>query len=1207
MLTSFLNVSISYVLLLDFVCAHRLYHTHAAPSFLPDPNTLYTKVPTNEPGRFLSSSLATPFPDSPRSNSSSGANNKFKSRSLGSLDQNLSTTSPNRTLEPFFHSTAPLSAEVTHTPTRACIPPRFNARNIASHPASPHFTPTSSSTASSGDFPASNTTPVSSTPPLHIPAFNTSAARPPFQSSPSSSTSSTQTVIMHSPNPTRSPNSALTQARALSLSCILSHAQPNGEEHVDCEGLCAHSRERQENPDQLMDSPERQCQSMDPESQDQNQRIDSEEQRIDEETGNPGQDTDLDMSAGEFNSLPAETNANADVTVNTRGSAPVLETALEVGSMPVDPPPTLGTPFSPRTSSNVLDDVAPRELEDVETYVPGPVRTREVSDTNEDERGVDPDESMHVDHASNSPVREPESEREDVRERIMEEELRIESEGGHLPVDGSRGDFVKPAEERFAPAFAPSMGNPSQQTVGNESGSQGHSSECPQELYTDPGDNTQPENILPDSRPAPSNLPDPGNNVHSENILSEPRQSTPLDLPRSDADHVEQYKSECGDLDGSLEESVKPAEEYPALAFEQNTALQSQQTFENQYQGRSSEYPGDSVQPENVFSEKLHQPTPSDLPRSDADRLEQHQFEGSDLGRSLKESVQLAKERSAPAFAPDTGVPNQQTFESQSQGRPSQHQNVLSKSCHPTPSDLPRSDADYLGEHEPLHVEDPREPTPADSLLQDEEDVAAVLTAVPLSPEGQCTPSPFSPKPAFLPPQSEPETQNGHGCSGMRDLGDGIASRDLKEEFSRDDDDFDASSLIFSDTDGATSDHREHVESDIRASEISAQPEEVNLGRTISVTTPPPLLPSFQLSSLSPLSSLAGSPPRLEDENDERRNETKIELRRTGSLDSDMEFGAYRIRSGSSVSALQKKKKAVDPRKSSASLVPRGGHSASMEELSLLARKNPSKPTINLSGLKRKLGSTSQSTIQQPEKKIRFNKDGDGDRAMIATSLSMDDADSSFAGSIRGPDMSDPMHQSSRPPTTMQDVTAFEVGRVSALMKVDSASVIASGTTAEMKRTGTPSNELLVGSTQLPKKRFRQISQKARESTGSTQKVRQPRKDASGMPNKRAPQKRKSKSTSVQDEALVCQWPERSDLDGSVARQFVQCDKSVSCCRFVLLSFLSFWFYLAVTCGITLGVSVSLRKILVWNRMLALSVRHAGTCSIDLIRASWVQ
>ncbi|OAX34022.1 hypothetical protein K503DRAFT_699419 [Rhizopogon vinicolor AM-OR11-026] len=80
------------------------------------------------------------------------------------------------------------------------------------------------------------------------------------------------------------------------------------------------------------------------------------------------------------------------------------------------------------------------------------------------------------------------------------------------------------------------------------------------------------------------------------------------------------------------------------------------------------------------------------------------------------------------------------------------------------------------------------------------------------------------------------------------------------------------------------------------------------------------------------------------------------------------------------------------------------------------------------------------------------------------------------------------------------------------------------------------------GSTRLSEKRIRPISRKARESTGSTQKVRQPRKNTSGTSNKRPPQKRKSKSLSAQNEALMCQWPAKSEQDGSFQRQFVQCD-----------------------------------------------------------------
>ncbi|KAJ8595862.1 hypothetical protein M405DRAFT_727325 [Rhizopogon salebrosus TDB-379] len=87
--------------------------------------------------------------------------------------------------------------------------------------------------------------------------------------------------------------------------------------------------------------------------------------------------------------------------------------------------------------------------------------------------------------------------------------------------------------------------------------------------------------------------------------------------------------------------------------------------------------------------------------------------------------------------------------------------------------------------------------------------------------------------------------------------------------------------------------------------------------------------------------------------------------------------------------------------------------------------------------------------------------------------------------------------------------------------------------------TPTPVNEL---STQSPKKRVRAPSRKAKESN-STKKVRQPRKNASGTPNRRPPQKRKSKSSSFTDKAvLMCQWPAKTEQDGSFQRQFVQCD-----------------------------------------------------------------
>ncbi|KAG1823488.1 uncharacterized protein BJ212DRAFT_1532451 [Suillus subaureus] len=45
-----------------------------------------------------------------------------------------------------------------------------------------------------------------------------------------------------------------------------------------------------------------------------------------------------------------------------------------------------------------------------------------------------------------------------------------------------------------------------------------------------------------------------------------------------------------------------------------------------------------------------------------------------------------------------------------------------------------------------------------------------------------------------------------------------------------------------------------------------------------------------------------------------------------------------------------------------------------------------------------------------------------------------------------------------------------------------------------------------------------------------------------GKPKSRRPQKRKSKSLVIKDETQMCQWPAKSEQDGSFQRQFVQCD-----------------------------------------------------------------
>ncbi|KAG2134863.1 hypothetical protein DEU56DRAFT_738435 [Suillus clintonianus] len=64
------------------------------------------------------------------------------------------------------------------------------------------------------------------------------------------------------------------------------------------------------------------------------------------------------------------------------------------------------------------------------------------------------------------------------------------------------------------------------------------------------------------------------------------------------------------------------------------------------------------------------------------------------------------------------------------------------------------------------------------------------------------------------------------------------------------------------------------------------------------------------------------------------------------------------------------------------------------------------------------------------------------------------------------------------------------------------------------------------------------MSWKARQAT--TQNAQQPERNV--KPKSRRPQKRKSKSLAFQAEAQMCQWPAKSEQDGSFQRQFVQCD-----------------------------------------------------------------
>ncbi|KAG3229945.1 hypothetical protein P692DRAFT_20718214 [Suillus brevipes Sb2] len=70
-------------------------------------------------------------------------------------------------------------------------------------------------------------------------------------------------------------------------------------------------------------------------------------------------------------------------------------------------------------------------------------------------------------------------------------------------------------------------------------------------------------------------------------------------------------------------------------------------------------------------------------------------------------------------------------------------------------------------------------------------------------------------------------------------------------------------------------------------------------------------------------------------------------------------------------------------------------------------------------------------------------------------------------------------------------------------------------------------------------KRARPLSWKASQATAQNS-VQQPERNR--KPKSQRPQKRKSKSLAVQEETQICQWPAKSEQDGSFQRQFVMCD-----------------------------------------------------------------
>ncbi|KAG1723109.1 hypothetical protein EDB19DRAFT_370959 [Suillus lakei] len=114
-------------------------------------------------------------------------------------------------------------------------------------------------------------------------------------------------------------------------------------------------------------------------------------------------------------------------------------------------------------------------------------------------------------------------------------------------------------------------------------------------------------------------------------------------------------------------------------------------------------------------------------------------------------------------------------------------------------------------------------------------------------------------------------------------------------------------------------------------------------------------------------------------------------------------------------------------------------------------------------------------------------------------------------------------------------------------MEVGSASIIGTAminepaqtfvTMSEMTRPESPANEPWEYSISSGK-RTRPMSWKAKQA--ATKNVQQPERNGKSKP--RRPQREKSKSLAFHQEAQMCQWPAKSQQDGSFQRQFVQCD-----------------------------------------------------------------
>ncbi|KAG1876223.1 hypothetical protein F4604DRAFT_686581 [Suillus subluteus] len=1086
-------------------------------SRLAAPTTLHARVPINGPD--ISSPLPTPSPETPLEESFSRANDS-NSRSWTTLhprrddpDNNVATTSlrafPNSLLNPI----TPPSTDPIHKPARTSILSAFRSLDSTYNPVPSHFTPTlvlpsTSSTSGPSNYnvssPASRIAPIAPTPP---------------SSSPSSSA---HTANMHLASPPPTPTSMLAQAHATASCHILPQVYQDIGGDMDCEGPC----------------------------------VDCEMRRY-EHYGRCNQSTDSQEQSAE-ETRDQSTAAGSLRTCSNTSSG-------EIGTpSPEAQPGILGVPLSTSETQNQSTIADPSRM----CFDPSSGESQLL--------GANAEASPHLDAQLEGPGVEKEV-------SISAFELQHQSttvDSPRMCLDRRCGELDQPSRSFEANAEA------SPHVPGIE-----------------------PEVLLPASEVHPKEL---GGELKATE--SAPSSKSPLHAIDLDALQRLIHGHELPLWHGLG----------AARMHEDGEPLGSGHMWTDEYGEVNGDFGGPSLEeglrlghtpdtggPCESGLDSPNEPENDDSRECEKEQSLQIEYENGGIDGTLGESFKLAEERSNVSLTPnDTPKPANSQDACSQDCRPEQPadsedsvqpETALSELRQPTPSDPTCLNADYLDQYEDLRAEDSREQTPTDSLFRDEEAVAAALTALSPSAESESPPLPSSPEglTAYFPLQPESEAS----CAGVQGRADGPSSQEPTEILDDGDDIF----TTFVDfmnayTDGATSalrstytedlveqepaemhvahepavtiDHPVHVESETTISaELSALLEHTSsvCSPPTFATPPPNVLPSslsHLFRSLSPLSSLGESslgesPPILQEEIDagdeEGQDEVGVELRRTENLDSDEDSGVHqcRARSGSSVSVLRRKMLLRSLRSGEL----RGGPGASIEELSMLAKKDPRK--IMISELKRKLEPLESAIQSRPQKKkTRFHADID------ATSFSTDDVTSSFtylAHQLQCQGAGNPIPQSSDPSESAEDVMSLQVESISAPMEVDSASVIGTTTISEPAQTFVTTSEMtksgLAAHANEPwedsisrGKRVRPLSWKA--SQASTQKNVQ-QSERNGKPKSRRPQKRKSKSLVVKEEAQMCQWPAKSEQDGSFQRQFVQCDKSVFFGHFILWSFLS--------------------------------------------------